>query len=89
MGVQIAGTTEDALNASLEEALRVGILEDQSRGGALRFRFAHAFFRQTLCEELFSARWLRLETSNGSRAFPRSSRRRSPRPCPSIFTACR
>jgi eukaryotic-like serine/threonine-protein kinase len=56
----VSGLDEEALVAALEEAVRVGVLEDQSRAGILRFRFAHAFFRQTLYEELFSARRLRL-----------------------------
>src|SRR5262249_7664873 len=56
----VAGVSEDELNIALEEAVHVGIVQDMSRAGVLRFRFAHAFFRQTLYEELFSARRLRL-----------------------------
>jgi hypothetical protein len=55
----VSGQEEEALTAALEEAVRVGMLEDRSRPGQLRYRFAHAFFRQTLYEELFSARRLR------------------------------
>ncbi len=55
-----AAPTEEELLAALEEALRVGVLEDQSRGALVRFRFAHAFFRQTLYEEIFTPRRLRL-----------------------------
>src|SRR5205814_1478647 len=56
----VTGLDDEPAAAALEEATRVGVIEDQSRAGILRFRFAHAFFRQTLYEELFSARRLRL-----------------------------
>ena len=36
------------------------MLEEQSRPGSIRYRFAHAFFRQTLYEELIAPRRLRL-----------------------------
>jgi len=55
-----APQNEEALIAALEEAVHGGILEDRSRGGSLEFRFAHALFRQTLYEELFSAKRVRL-----------------------------
>src|SRR5439155_11684211 len=57
---QVAEVSEDAVLGPLEEALRVGVLEDQSRPGQVRYRFAHAFFRQTLYEELITPRRLRL-----------------------------
>src|SRR5262249_10539413 len=41
-------------------ALRLAILQEQSRPGQVRYRFAHAFFRQTLYEELSAPRRLRL-----------------------------
>src|SRR5207249_12057094 len=47
----VSGLDEDTVSTALEEATRVGVIEDQSRAGVLRFRFAHAFFRQTLYEE--------------------------------------
>ncbi len=50
---------EEALG-KLEEALKVGVLEEQARVGGVQYRFAHAFFRQTLYEELSAARRLRL-----------------------------
>src|SRR5205807_2175034 len=56
----VTGADEEPVAAALEDAARVGVIEDQSRAGLLRFRFAHAFFRQTLYEEIFSARRLRL-----------------------------
>jgi tetratricopeptide (TPR) repeat protein len=52
--------TDEIAESTLEEAVRGGLLEDRSQAGLIRFRFAHAFFRQTLYEELFSARRLRL-----------------------------
>jgi len=55
-----AGMAEETLDAAVEEALRVGVLEDRSQRGSVRFRFSHAFFRQTLYEELFTPRRLRL-----------------------------
>src|SRR5206468_2136798 len=56
----VSGQDEEPLATALEEAVHIGVLEDLSRPGLLRYRFAHAFFRQTLYEELFSARRLRL-----------------------------
>ena len=44
----------------LEEALKVGVVEDQSRGTIARYRFTHAFFRQTLYEETITPRRIRL-----------------------------
>jgi hypothetical protein len=41
---------EEGLLSALEEALKIGVLEEQSRPGSIRYRFAHAFFRQTLYE---------------------------------------
>ena len=51
---------EEAVVSALEEALHIGVLEEQSRLGVIRYRFAHAFFRQTLYEELIAPRRLRL-----------------------------
>jgi len=56
----IAGVEEEPLVQALEEAVRIGVLEDRSQRGLVRFRFGHAFFRQTLYEELFTPRRLRL-----------------------------
>jgi len=56
----VAGMAEETLDAAVEEAVRVGVLEDRSQRGSVRFRFSHAFFRQTLYEELFTPRRLRL-----------------------------
>ena len=57
---RISGLEEEPLMQALEEALKVGVLEEQSRPGVIRYRFAHAFFRQTLYEEMIAPRRLRL-----------------------------
>lgn len=45
---------------SLEEAQDRAVIEERNAvGGALVFRFTHAFFRQTLYEEIFAARRIR------------------------------
>ncbi|HEX3246971.1 MAG TPA: AAA family ATPase, partial [Chloroflexota bacterium] len=51
---------EDPLYAALEEAVRIGIVQERSQPGAVWYRFAHAFFRQTLYEEMIAPRRLRL-----------------------------
>jgi hypothetical protein len=56
---------EEELVASLEEALKVGVLEEQARVGGVLYRFAHALFRQTLYEELSAARRIRLHQEVG------------------------
>jgi tetratricopeptide (TPR) repeat protein len=62
-GMSIAG--DDELMNHLEEALRVGILEERGQVGGVHYRFAHAFFRQTLYEELSAARRIRLHQQIG------------------------
>src|SRR6185436_19847339 len=56
----IADQPEDRLLDSLEEALRIGILEEHSLPGAVRYRFTHALFRQTLYEDMIAPRRLRM-----------------------------
>ncbi|MHB8574031.1 MAG: ATP-binding protein, partial [Dehalococcoidia bacterium] len=56
----VAGVPEEELLGAVEEAVKVAVLQDQSQRSVLRYRFAHAFFRQTLAEELFAPRRLRL-----------------------------
>jgi serine/threonine protein kinase/tetratricopeptide (TPR) repeat protein len=56
----VAEMPEEQLVAALEESVRVAVLEEQSRPGAVRYRFAHAFFRQTLYEEMIAPRRLRM-----------------------------
>jgi class 3 adenylate cyclase/tetratricopeptide (TPR) repeat protein len=50
---------EDGLISAVEEAVRVGVLEDRTRGSDIRYRFTHAFFRQSLYEELIAPRRIR------------------------------
>jgi predicted ATPase len=57
---QTSDDDEDVVVAALDEALKVAVLQDTSRPGSVRYRFAHAFFRQTLYEELITPRRLRL-----------------------------
>ncbi len=56
----VAAVPEDDLLAALEEAVRVGVLEERSRGSDVRYRFTHAFFRQSLYEELIAPRRIRM-----------------------------
>jgi len=56
----VADLSEEQLLSALEEAVHIGVLEEQSRPGSIRYRFAHAFFQQTLYEELIAPRRLRL-----------------------------
>lgn len=57
---QVAGLPEDEIDTYLKEAMDRSIVEERQALGALAFRFTHAFFRQTLYEELFPSRRLRL-----------------------------
>ncbi len=56
----MAGLPEQELEAALGEASERALIEARSAVGTLGFRFTHAFFRQTLYEELFASRRLRL-----------------------------
>jgi tetratricopeptide (TPR) repeat protein len=44
----------------LKEAIQLSILEERSQVGVIRYRFTHAFFRQTLYEELIAPQRLKL-----------------------------
>jgi len=56
----VAGLTDDEMDTALEQAQERAIVEQRSSVGILLFRFTHAFFRQTLYEEIFASRRLRL-----------------------------
>jgi predicted ATPase len=58
--VTVLGAPEEAVTERLAEAVKVAVLQEQARPAGVRYRFAHAFFRQTLYEELGAARRLRL-----------------------------
>ena len=63
---RVAGLDEEDLYVALEEAIGVGVVEERSSvGGVVGFRFAHAFFRQTLYEETFAPRRIRMHHQVG------------------------
>ena len=70
----VAGVPEDALFRSLEEATNAGLIEERSSVPAgVSYRFAHAFFRQTLYEETIAPRRVRLHKTVGEaieKAYP-------------------
>jgi DNA-binding CsgD family transcriptional regulator len=53
---RVAGLADESVIAGLEEATRGGVLEEQPGLGPVRYRFAHALFRQTLYEEISAPR---------------------------------
>jgi class 3 adenylate cyclase len=57
---RVGGISEDQLMSALEEAMRVSLIEDMKGGREARYRFTHAFFRQTLYEEMIAPRRLRM-----------------------------
>jgi len=58
---RVAGVTEDELITALDEAKRAAVVEERSAvAAAVTYRFAHAFFRQTLYEEIIAPRRIRL-----------------------------
>ena len=56
----VADIKEDAFVNALKEAVQLSVLEERSQVGVVRYRFAHAFFRQTLYEELIAPQRLQL-----------------------------
>lgn len=58
---KVAGVAEDELFAALEDARAAAVVEERSSvGSRVTYRFAHAFFRQTLYEETIAPRRIRL-----------------------------
>jgi tetratricopeptide (TPR) repeat protein len=58
---KVAGMSEDELFGALEEARKSVVIEERTGAGAkVDYRFAHAFFRQTLYEETIAPRRIRL-----------------------------
>jgi predicted ATPase len=52
---------EEELEAAIEEAFAAGIIEERSVvGPTITYRFSHAFFRQTLYDEIVAPRRIRL-----------------------------
>jgi hypothetical protein len=56
----VAGIDEDVFVNALKDAVRLSILEERSQRGVVRYRFTHAFFRQTLYEEMIAPQRLKL-----------------------------
>jgi len=56
----VAGVPEEELLTAIEEAVGVALLEEQAEGREVRYRFTHAYFRQTLYGEMIAPRRLRL-----------------------------
>jgi len=58
---KVAGISDDELFGALEEARKAAVIEERTgTGGKVNYRFAHAFFRQTLYEETIAPRRIRL-----------------------------
>jgi DNA-binding CsgD family transcriptional regulator len=59
---QVLAQPEEELEAAIEEASAAAIVEERSAvvGTAISYRFSHAFFRQTLYDEIVAPRRIRL-----------------------------
>ncbi len=57
---EVAGVPEEELLGAIEEAIGVSLLEEHTQGRDVRYRFTHAYFRQTLYGEMIAPRRLRL-----------------------------
>jgi tetratricopeptide (TPR) repeat protein len=58
---KVANMSDDELFGALEEARKAAVIEERTGAGAkVHYRFAHAFFRQTLYEEIIAPRRIRL-----------------------------
>jgi hypothetical protein len=58
---QVLAGPEEELEAALQEASVAGIIEERSVvGSTITYRFGHAFFRQTLYDEILAPRRIRL-----------------------------
>ena len=63
---KVAGMSDDELFGALEEARKAAVIEERMGAGAkVSYRFAHAFFRQTLYEEIIAPRRIRLHQQVG------------------------
>ena len=51
---------ESVFMKALKEAVQLSVLEERPQVGAVRYRFTHAFFRQTLYEEMIAPQRLKL-----------------------------
>ena len=58
---KVAGLSDEEVFKALEEAKKAAVIEERAGfGAAVTYRFAHAFFRQTLYEETIAPRRIRL-----------------------------
>jgi tetratricopeptide (TPR) repeat protein len=58
---KVSGMSDEDLFKALEEARKAAVIEERTGTGAVvNYRFAHAFFRQTLYEEIIAPRRIRL-----------------------------
>jgi hypothetical protein len=58
---KVADMSDDELFGALEEARKAAVIEERTgAAGKVSYRFAHAFFRQTLYEEIIAPRRIRL-----------------------------
>ncbi|HEY33705.1 MAG TPA: protein kinase [Dehalococcoidia bacterium] len=63
---KVAGVSDDELFTALEEAKGAAVVEERSMVGAtVTYRFTHAFFRQTLYEEIIAPRRILLHQQVG------------------------
>jgi serine/threonine protein kinase/tetratricopeptide (TPR) repeat protein len=56
----VAGIDEASFVSTLKEAVQLAVLEERLQMGSVRYRFTHAFFRQTLYEEMIAPERLKL-----------------------------
>jgi len=57
----VLGQSDDELEVSIEEAIAAGVVEERSVVGTdVTYRFSHAFFRETLYDEIIAPRRIRL-----------------------------
>jgi eukaryotic-like serine/threonine-protein kinase len=56
----VSNMNEDTFVNALKDAVRLSVLEERSHVGIVRYRFTHAFFRQTLYEEMIAPQRLKL-----------------------------
>jgi len=57
---RVANLKEDIFFNALKEAVKLSVLEEHSQVSTVRYRFTHAFFRQTLYEEMIAPQRLQL-----------------------------
>ncbi len=56
----VENINEDVFVNALKEAVQLSVLEERTQVGQVKYRFTHAFFRQTLYEELIAPQRLKL-----------------------------